>query len=240
MKNFEKKLLVILLGLGPIVSPLAQAQGAGDSPLQIHKSVTPSFPTSLTVDGIADGEVRLAIAVDAGGHLTDMLPLAYTNGALLRSCLAAVRQWTFDAAVVDGEPRGVTTEVLFEFQPQGPVFVSTNDENEFLAEGFDHGSRRFEYQISEFRDLDRIPNPIHIVKPVYAARADKASGPVKVTVDFYIDENGHVRLPYVNRLQDKALSAAVVQAVAQWEFAPPTVKGFPVTVHATQEFVYRP
>ena len=90
------------------------------------------------------------------------------------------------------------------------------------------------------RDLDRIPTPLHIVKPVLPTRLPKGSAPVEVTVDFYIDETGHVRMPAVDRSEDNAPAWAAVQAVAQWTFAPPTVNGVPVTVLATQSFVFKP
>jgi TonB family protein len=241
MKTLPIGTLVLLSAIIPQATLRAQPPAAGDAPLRIHQTVEPFYPSHLFLEGVVDGEVRIAIQVDAGGRLTDTLVVAYTNLALVRPTLEAVGRWTFDPAVVNGEARSTTSGLVFDFRPDGPVVVQRagGPEGDALLEEADgRSSQTFEYEVRELRDLDRIPAPIHIVKP--AARLDPLSPPVQVSVDFYIDETGRVRMPAVSRSEDNALGWAAVQAVSQWTFAPPTVGGEPVTVHATQLFAFRP
>jgi len=217
----------------------AQPPGPQDSVLTIHQTVTPFYPAHLFMEGVLDGEVRVAIEVDARGRLTDTLVVAYTDSSLVKPTLDAMRQWTFDPPVVNGEARSTTSGLVFNYQPQGTVLVQRTG----AAEGdslFDEvggrSSRRYQYEVRQLRDLDRIPTPLRIVRPVLPARAGR-NLPGRVVVDFYIDDTGHVRLPAVSRSDDNELAWAAVQAVAQWTFAPPTVNGAPVTVLATQSFV---
>lgn len=57
-----------------------------------------------------------------------------------------------------------------------------------------------------------------------------------VTVSFYIDEQGAVRMPYVLGQPNLELADLAVEAVRQWKFEPPTRQGRPVLVHAQQLF----
>ena len=62
-----------------------------------------------------------------------------------------------------------------------------------------------------------------------------------VTVEFYIDEQGTVRMAAVPRESaGDVYAAAAVAAVEQWRFEPPLRKGEPVLVLAQQEFKFRP
>jgi TonB family protein len=61
-----------------------------------------------------------------------------------------------------------------------------------------------------------------------------------VVVDFYIDETGAVRMPYVTGRPHTLLANLAVDAVRQWKFEPPTRNGTPVLVHARQVFHFNP
>jgi TonB family protein len=221
----------------------AQPAPASDAPMRMHEWVLPFFPTQLTMAGIERGEVRIAIEVDAAGRLADMLLLATTDQALVRPTQEALRKWTFEPAIIGGMARGTIRGITFDFRPDGLVVVqnaNSGGAGPFLMEGNSFGVEKFDYEVSELKDLDRIPAPVHVVRPAVPARPAGGAPVASITVDFYIDERGDVRMPSVSRSEDNALAWAAVRAVAQWKFAPPTVEGAPVTVHATQEFVFRP
>ena len=91
--------------------------------------------------------------------------------------------------------------------------------------------------------LDRTPTPIKIVKPVYPGRLARSSHGGHVTVEFYIDEQGRVRLASVDRQTIEAneeLAAAAVTAVEQWQFEPPLMNGRPVLTLAQQDISFKP
>ena len=58
---------------------------------------------------------------------------------------------------------------------------------------------------------------------------------------FYIDETGKVRIPVVEEYDGhRGIVDAAYNAIRQWEFKPPTVKGKPVTVRVEQPFEFKP
>jgi TonB family protein len=100
----------------------------------------------------------------------------------------------------------------------------------------EHRDEVIEYHVCSLRDLDRIPTPLHVVAPAASLRPD--AGEVKV--EFYIDEQGKVRIPVARETSDAAFANAAVDAVSQWQFEPPTSKGKAVLVHAVQIFTIKP
>ena len=57
-----------------------------------------------------------------------------------------------------------------------------------------------------------------------------------VTLDFYIDGEGRVRLPAADLGTHPSFARAAVEALDQWRFEPPTSEGRPVVVRAIQTF----
>jgi TonB family protein len=98
------------------------------------------------------------------------------------------------------------------------------------------------YRACTLRDLDKIPTPTKIVRPVYTPEQARRSHVRHVTVEFYIDEQGRVRQPAVARQADEAdeeLCAAAITAVEQWQFEPPVSRGRPVLVLVQQDFNFK-
>jgi TonB family protein len=60
----------------------------------------------------------------------------------------------------------------------------------------------------------------------------------KVTLDFYVDQNGHARLPVVRSATHPAFATAAIRALDGWKFNPPRRQGRPVIVHLQQDFVF--
>ena len=86
------------------------------------------------------------------------------------------------------------------------------------------------------KELDRIPTPMVTVAPDYPAELAQKGVRGKVTVDFYIDESGTVRMPSVPPLDNSELVELAVKALRQWKFGVPTRDGKPVLVKASQSF----
>lgn len=194
------------------------------------------YPASMMVEGIYSGEVRAVISVTAEGKLSDWLVTGYTQKAFADAAAAAIQRWKYEPTMVNGHARASRADILFEFRLEG-VAVMT-----LPSASMKHAFRqmleeRYAYAPSRLSDLDRIPTPVHVVSPV--ARID--GPPRDVSVGFYIDEEGRVRMPAVERESaDDLLAAAAVAAVEQWRFEPPLRKGRPVLVYANQEFTFKP
>jgi TonB family protein len=138
-----------------------------------------------------------------------------------------------------GEPIAAATEVAVKFAVEGTVVVSLTtleSINLRLYSLFNNPDASRPRTLSE---LDRIPTPIAAPSPGYPARLAQPGASGHVTVAFYIDESGAVRLPSVEAGEDPELAAAAIDALRNWKFEPPTVKGRAVLVRASQLFTFR-
>jgi TonB family protein len=208
--------------------------------VQIKQTVEPTFPPHLLQIGVTEGMVRLAINTDAQGKLVEMLVVGYTRPELADAAVSAIKQWEFGPARLRGEPVGTTIELLFHFEARG-VVVSTCNFNDVIEERMAHIiGIHYVYQPCSLAELDRIPTPIVAVKPPYPPELAEKGVKGSVTVEFYIDETGAIRVPAVSAKDDSQLSALAVGALRQWKFEPPTRNGRPVLVKASQMFNFGP
>jgi TonB family protein len=193
--------------------------------------------------GIKSGIASVAIAVDDKGQLTDYLITAYTHPAFADSAVAALKKWKFEPAMIRGNPRNSKADLTFKFAVEGVVVVSVSAASVGEMLEYKLAPLSEAYSACTLAQLDRIPTPTKIVNPQYPGQLARSSRGGHVSVEFYIDEQGHVRMPSVSRETIEAneeLSAVAVSAVAQWQFDPPLSKGRPVLVLAKQDFTFKP
>jgi TonB family protein len=212
-------------------------------PMKFIQTVAPVFPQKVLALGLKSGEATVAIQIDTDGALTDFLVTTYSHPAFAEVAVAALRKWRYEPARIHGAPRSAKADLTFNFEAQGVVVVdmSVLEQAEMLR--FRISPNAMTYSASTLSQLDRIPTPIKIVKPVYPENIARSSHGGRITVEFYIDEQGHVRLPSVDRETIEAngeLSAMAITAVEQWQFEPPLVNGRPVVTLAQQNFNFKP
>jgi TonB family protein len=218
------------------VAAIFDAPPEGDVGIGIKQTGVLTYPASMMAEGIYSGEVRAVISVDAEGRLSDWLVIGYTQPAFADAASAAIQRWKYEPTVVNGRPRASRADVLFEFRLEGVVVMTlpgASVKHAFRQMNEEH----YVYRPSRLGELDRIPTPVHVVPPM----AQMDGPPRNVTVEFYIDEEGKVRMPAVDRdSANDLLAAAAVAAVEQWRFEPPQRKGRRVLVYAHQEFTFKP
>ncbi len=221
--------------------PLSRAGGPAvgmpeqDMGIAIEQTTPARYPSSMLQSGVYSGEVRAMISVAADGTLTDCLVTAYTDKAFAIATEHALRLWRYQPARIRGSARASRAEVVFMYRNEGVTVQSLPGaiERHLLLRILEE---RYCYRPVQLRELDRIPTPVHVVPPAVRLE-DKARS---VTVEFYIDEEGRVRMPAVERESaDDLLAAAAVAAVEQWRFEPPLRRGRPVLVYAQQEFNFK-
>ena len=209
-------------------------------PMKIIQTEPVIFPRAAKDLGITSGEAQVAVQIDESGKLTDCLVTAYTYPAFADAAVVALKKWEFRPAYLRGEARSATADLSFKFESRGLVVVDLNVSTYVEQRNYQLHPYSYAFHACSLRELDRIPTPTKVVKPLYPRNfADKD---VTITVQFYIDEDGHVRLPAVSRATGAAhdsLSAAAVQAVAAWQFEPPVCRGHAVVVSAKQDFNFR-
>lgn len=197
------------------------------------------FPSNLLQQGVPSGDVEVVLSVDAKGQLTDLLIVGYTNPEFADAVTAALKTWTYEPARVHGRALASRVDLQIEFKSEVSVMVINLGWNywERMSGQWQH----FAYKTYKLGDLDRIPTPVHVIKPVLAKNDSPRGTPHEVTVEFFIDEQGKVRVPTVDRAQaDDVYAAATVAAVEQWRFEPPVRHGRPVLVLVQQDFDFRP
>jgi TonB family protein len=218
----------------------AVAETADDnSGVGINQTDGVIYPSRMLLSGVGMGEARVVISVDAGGRLTDSLVIGYTDPAFSDAAIVALKKWTYEPALVHGHARASRAEVLFIFSDIGGVTVQSVPQqsvekrfNTFLQE-------RYTFKACQLRDLDRIPTPLQVISPTLVKSGLTHGTKRTVTVEFYIDQQGRVRAPAIERAEtDDVYAAAAVAAVEQWRFEPPLRKGLPVLVLARQDFTF--
>jgi len=224
--------------------PLGAQVGFPDYvPLKINQTVDPVYPQGVVDAGIRNGVACVAVSIDDTGRLVDYLVTAYSHPRFAENAVAALRKWTFEPAQLHGSPRNCEADLTFRFEVEGVVVVSLTpfSANELFRYMIVPNSEAFG-AVSQ-RQLDRVPTPTKVVNPVYPIELARDSRGGHVSVDFYIDEQGHVRMPSVSLETNEAnesLAAIAVTTIGKWEFAPPTSNGRPVVLLARQDFEFRP
>jgi TonB family protein len=235
MKHYSFPLLGLALALTVPASAQFRPESSERVTLNIIQTEPAIFPLSLMNTTVESGDVKVAIDVDQKGQLTDYLVTGYSRKEFADSAVKALRQWRYEPPLFRGEPWASVQELQFEYTRTGAVVTFTGFEA-MSARMEELLKRSYVYRTYTLRELDRIPTPIKVVSPV-----SPAVGPNEkkrtVNVDFYIDEEGRVRLPSVKREEGgDAYAASALDAVRQWRFEPPLHKGQPVTVVARQQF----
>ncbi len=213
------------------------------APMRFFQTESPVFPQEAIVQGFRQGVVHVAVQIDADGILTDYLVTTYTHPAFAKSAVAALKKWRFEPARIHGAPMSAKADLTFNFDTEGIVLVSMTVTSSAELLHFRIVPNALAFRARTLSELDRTPTPIRIVKPVYPENLARTSHGGHVTVEFYIDEQGHVRLASVDRQTIEAneeLAAIAVTTVEKWQFEPPLFKGRPVLTLAQQDFNFKP
>ena len=231
---------VHIIGIGVLLAGSLLAQSPTSSTdwqsMKIQQTTNPAIPPHLLRVGVIQGSTRVVISIGADGKLRECLVLGYTQPEFADVAVAALKQWTFIPARWQGEPVGTVDELDFDFSTSGMVVTTPNicevEEGRILRVR----PAQFIYLPCAAHALDQTPRPIMAVNPHYSAELAKRGIKGSVRIDFYIDEMGAVRLPSVSTEQDAVLTRLAIDALKQWKFSPPTSRGRPVLVKASQVF----
>jgi TonB family protein len=234
--------ILAAIGLLPWPGILARAEveaGADKyQPLRVIQTTETLFPPAPLGNGYRKGHAAILITVDASGKLTDSLAISYTLPYFAEAAKAALREWTYEPARVNGRPVGVTKKLDFNFELRGFAVVSQN-----ISDFADQFLRRFSpdedaYRAYTVQEIDGKLNATRVVHPPYPKELATSGISGTVTLAYYVDEKGRVRMPVVLNDADPELVNLAVEAVKQWQFEPPTKNGRPVLVSVRQEFQF--
>ncbi|HVU18085.1 MAG TPA: energy transducer TonB [Candidatus Didemnitutus sp.] len=225
---------LLAAGLAPVLRAAPDEDNVGVAIHQTGRVLV--FPPDLLTMGVSEGEVQVVLSVDAEGKLTDLLVVSYTNPAFAEAVEKVLPTWTYDPARLHGRAQAGRVDIDIKFSSEVNIFV--------VNLGWHYwenvtGGHRFVYKTYKLSDLDRIPTPAHVVRPGLPNGAAPSSDRT-VTVEFFIDEYGRVRVPTVDRTEaSDSYAAAAIAAVEQWKFEPPVRHGKPVLVLLQEDFTFR-
>jgi len=232
MKKFSQVLFLLVVFV--VGSTIVTAAVSADQSFQIVQTCEPSVNKVVGEILPATGVVRVVVSIDEQGKLTDWMLIESAHPRLATAAVEALQKWTYRPAVIKGEPIGVRTELVFNFNNSGQVIsMSCLDTIEVLLQGMINPHQaKLVYRGGE---LDAVPKPIVTVspRPVVLAAGSTQQG---VLVDFYIDETGRPRMATVDTQGSPEMGASAMDAIQQWRFTVPTHRGRPVAVRATQWF----
>lgn len=202
----------------------------------------PVFPFHLANAGVTSGSASFMLLVDREGQLQDFILLEATHHKFGEALAAVLPSWTYYPTEIDGRLVNTTSRIDVNFHSSGSVVsfsVSDDVQNLFSNRKLiQRGSES--YQVAELRELDRLPEPIHVVEPLPPHPELVGSEDINVVFSFYIDTSGVVRIPSLentgNRVVDPQILEAVQNALFQWKFKSPTIDGQPVVVRVLQPF----
>jgi TonB family protein len=233
-----KTSLAFLLGVSLAISAAGQRSRPvpGLQPIGIVQSATHEFPETLARMYPIGGEARLLVTIRADGELTEWLVTAYSAAPFKHEAVEALKELKFTAARLNGETITARTEIVLRFETKGMLVSTTTPEDAYNAvvrpvlEGY------LVYRAYPVTALDRVPAALRTVSPRYPKEMSERGIVGSVTVDFYIDEEGVVRMPSVVEQEKFALADLAVTALRQWRFESPVRGGKPVLAQAQQVF----
>jgi len=101
----------------PVLKGTFEALTRGDSgEARPVAAMPPPYPREAALEGI-EGWVRIAVEIDEHGRVRDVEVLAAEpRGYFEQAAIRAVRRWSWEPAVIDGQPRAqrVVQELTFE------------------------------------------------------------------------------------------------------------------------------
>ena len=215
---------VLATAVFPMFAQSGRARDWGPATLQAVQAELPAFPNRLLHYGVTHGTVEVLFEVQTDGTVGDRLVTAYTHRDFARATEAAIERWRF-------QPTDVVhiVELTLNFETRGVLVVVKRHQAEA-------GGDAYVFRPCPPGELDRRPQPVNQVSPAYSERMEAEGTVGTVTVRYFIDEEGRVRLPYALEAADPLLAAIAVQAVKQWRFEPPRCHGRPTLVRAEQAF----
>lgn len=226
-------LAVLLCGL----IPLNAAETRGDTPIVIKPGAF-LYPRVAANRSIDSGWASVAIEVDETGTLVDQLVTGYSHSIFAEAATTLLRASTFEPATEDGQPIAVRMEVPIEFETSG---IRISSDWDAIVDMYLNrtGPREREYRIASMADLDGIPVPEAIKEPVFSHDLARQGIVGVVKIDFYIDDEGKVRMPAIIESDFPVLGQLAIDAVRTWRFQSPHRNGRAVAVRAVQEFRFK-
>lgn len=199
-----------------------------------------NYPHAAASEFVFQGHARVLVSISEEGEVLDFIVLGFTHPAFAQEVVSSMSHFRFLPARVRGEPAATRIPITFNFEQQGNVVSMTASEQveRHLARFSRFGE--FKPTVCPGRELDEPLVATTVVSPLYPMELRARAVEGEVTVDFYVDPEGRVRMPATAVNAHPSFARMAMGAIEQWRFAPPTSGGEPVLVHVRQLFRFMP
>ena len=199
-----------------------------------NKFVEPVVTGSTYLDMKGEASIDIAVLVDEQGRVDDWLPLRTNDRVLVAAIRNVIDSWIFQPTMYNGEPSWSYTEFRIDFKKTGGVVNMSIPE---AIMGFFHTWIDDFQLVVPFKELDSIPKPIKMETPSLDRDMFRNNLGKTVKFEFFIDEDGNVRMPIVKESTAENMAAAVIlESLLKWKFEPPTRNGVRVSTKAIIPF----
>lgn len=221
-------MLTTLLALWLLQAPSAGAQSCPHE-MAARYWLQPVYPRDAVKKNLG-GKVRLEALVASDGHVKKVVTLS-GDEELADAADDALKEWKFQACVVNGRPVEASAQVEFDFHP-GDWEVTTSVPLPAWSSGGPHRVRMLGAAAGR--------HVRYRVKPDYPLKANFVRLQGEIVVHLLIGRDGGVRILTVEPGPAELMRAAE-DAVRQWRYEPYLLNGEPVEVETevTVKFTVR-
>ncbi len=229
----KKMVLVSAVLLAGSLSIAAQTQkvdrlrvGGNLQAAKIIKQVPPVYPEIAKKAGVS-GTLTFRAVIGKDGTVQQIV---YVSGSplLMRSAMLAVRQWTYQPTLFQGEPIEVDTTITVVYQLGGPgegTVLDGVEQQQEMPQRVRVGG-----QVMEAKMIKK-------VQPKYPKVAKKGGIAGTVVLHVVVAQDGSMEeVQYVSGPEE--LSQAAIDAVKQWKYQPTLWNGKPAEVDTTISIVF--
>lgn len=213
----------------------ARASSPAIEPPRVIEQPVWNYPLEAARELIYEGHTRVLVTISEEGQLLDFIVLGFTHPSFAQEVVSAMPRFRFLPARVRGEPSTTRLPITFHFEQQGNV-VSMMASEQMERHVTRLIRRGFKPTVCPGTKLDGPLVVTNTVSPGYPAELRGRGLETEVTVDFYVDPEGRVRMPATPADAHPSFAREAIGAVEQWQFEPPTSSGEPVLVHVQQTF----
>ena len=230
MKN---KLIIVSLCLFAVVGCLTAKSSSKDT-MVLNKFVEPFVGGSKYLEINGRATIDLAILADDQGKVDDWIPIRTHDMMFVDAIERVIDEWIFEPSMIDGEPVWSYFEVKIVFDSSGSI-VSLLAGDAVVS--LYNMMRDDHHIVVPFKELDRIPAPVEMKTPPVHTSLVRRNAGNEVKFQFFIDQEGNVRLPVVKELDTEIVVAGIIlETLMDWKFEPPTKNGKPVMTRAVVPF----
>lgn len=233
----------ILLGGIALLAGAGRGWGAPPkvvSPRVIDEPIW-SYPVQAERAGVREGEALAMLSISEEGQLLDFMVLGASHLAFADEVAKSLPKIRFSPAKLRGEPATVRLPLSFYFKQEGTItsFASIDESAARMMRTFQIDGGFVSFVCPQNR-LDQPLRPAKVFTPRYPEELRSRRESASVTIDFYVDGEGRVRLPAVETGSHPSFAREAAAALTAWEFDPPRSNGRPVIVRALQTFHFAP